>query len=161
MESAQNVPDVNKHCQSYSENDDRLWWGSPLNQPVLQILVALGFWKKQKKKSIHIPAEWFNREANADILSLLIGWKTVWVQQLMVWQTAHFSTFTGAIAKLQKLCTSDWSHEKWSCYWRCVLWMALASMRYCWARGQNDTWWSESLSLPGSLSPGHIPCCGD
>lgn len=77
MESAQNVPDVNRHCQSYSENDDWLWWGSPLNQPVLQILVALGFWKKQKKKSIHILAEWFNREANADILSLLIGWKTV------------------------------------------------------------------------------------
>lgn len=160
MEAAQNVPDVNRHCQSYSENDDWLWWGSPLNQPVLQILVALGFWKKLKKKSIHIPAEWFNREANADILSLLVGWKTVWVQQLMVWQTAHFSTFSGAIAKLQKLCTSDWSHEMWSCYWRCVFQMALASTRYCWAREQNDAWWSVFLSLPGSLSPGYLLCSG-
>lgn len=70
MEAAQSVPDVNRRCQSYSENSDWLWQGSPLNQPVSWILVALSrFLKKQKKKPIHIPAEWFNREANADILS--------------------------------------------------------------------------------------------
>lgn len=70
MEAAQSVPDVNRCCQSYAENGDWLWRGSPLNQPVLQILVALSrFLKKQQKKWIRIPAEWFNREANADILS--------------------------------------------------------------------------------------------
>lgn len=52
MEATQSVPQVNRCCQSYSENGDWLWWGCPLNQPVLQILVVLSkFLKKKRRKS--------------------------------------------------------------------------------------------------------------
>lgn len=35
------VSHVNRRCQSYSENADWLWQGSPVNQPVVWILVTL------------------------------------------------------------------------------------------------------------------------